>query len=380
MSIYSCIATSEFFFHHWKAGPDHVVNRSDPPSPSVTVDVLQVSLPAACYSPTPACLTAATQCGCLPVTQGPCVNSRGKKKRRRGGNQKVTLLQTWTCGLSCSSPSGTVSQPWIWRRAVRCPSLSWRWVCVCGGGPLPGKLDFFFLSEVTHCFTLLPHFLPQFIFHHVGSLWARWGENIWSAQQIKCHKCYFVFVTFDSVLQEISVYAIWYYLSPSIFPVFLNHMLSNKEQICSLYFEWKCFHCWKRAQYAPLSAKSTRVTVCSQSVYEWEPSSPSWASMYQLVVQRVLWHWTWPENSKLNRHEPVYVKRTLLQWEQGRSGNMLVIVVSRHSASMKPLYFVDLIVMSLLGLVVDQTPFPATFTFLRCVACRCWLTASQPHD
>lgn len=64
-----------------------------------------------------------------------------------------------------------------------------------------------------------------------------------------------------------------------------------------------------------------------------------WASMYQLVVQRVLWHWTWPQNSKLNRHEPVYVKRTLLQWEQGQSGNMLVIVVSRYRASMKPLYF-----------------------------------------
>ncbi len=109
-----------------------------------------------------------------------------------------------------------------------------------------------------------------------------------------------------------------------------------------------------------------------------------WASMYQLVVQRVLWHWTCPESSLLNRvssqHEPVHVKRTLLQLEQGQSGNMLVIVVSCHRASMRPLYFfVDLIVMSL-GLGVDQTPFPATSTFLRCAARRSWLTASQPHD
>lgn len=67
-----------------------------------------------------------------------------------------------------------------------------------------------------------------------------------------------------------------------------------------------------------------------------------WASMYQLVVQRVLWHWTCPENSLLNRvssqHEPVCVKRTLLQSEQGQSGNMLVIVVSCHKASMRPVY------------------------------------------
>lgn len=68
-----------------------------------------------------------------------------------------------------------------------------------------------------------------------------------------------------------------------------------------------------------------------------------WASMYQLVVQRVLWHWTCPENSLLNRvssqHEPVCVKRTLLQSEQGQSGNMLATVVSCHRASMRPLYF-----------------------------------------
>lgn len=79
-----------------------------------------------------------------------------------------------------------------------------------------------------------------------------------------------------------------------------------------------------------------------------------WASMYQLVVQRVLWHWTWPENSLLNivssQHEPVCVKRTLLQLEQGQSGNMLVIVVSCHRASMKPLYF--LLISSLCHLVL----------------------------
>ena len=68
-----------------------------------------------------------------------------------------------------------------------------------------------------------------------------------------------------------------------------------------------------------------------------------WASVYQLVVQRLLWHWTRPVNSLLNRvsshREPMYVKRTLLQWERGQTGNMLVIVVSCHRASMEPLYF-----------------------------------------
>lgn len=38
-----------------------------------------------------ACLTAATQRGCQPVTQGPCVNSRGKKKKRRRGRSQTLL-------------------------------------------------------------------------------------------------------------------------------------------------------------------------------------------------------------------------------------------------------------------------------------------------
>ena len=49
---------------------------------------------------------------------------------------------------------------------------------VSGGGPLPGNLDFFVHLKITHCVTLLPHFLPQLIFHHVGSFCARCGENI----------------------------------------------------------------------------------------------------------------------------------------------------------------------------------------------------------
>lgn len=141
--------------------------QSDPPSPLVTMDGLQVSLPAGWPH---ACLTAATQCGCLPVTQGPCVNSRGKKKRRGEGNQKVTLLQTWTCGLSCSSPSGTVSQPWIWRRAVRCPSLSWRWV---GGGSSTCKIRLFSSdSSLPFLFCCLISYLNSF-----SITWARSEED-----------------------------------------------------------------------------------------------------------------------------------------------------------------------------------------------------------
>lgn len=53
------------------------------------------------------------------------------------------------------------------------------------------------------------------------------------------------------------------------------HLTRNK---CVPYISNKMhFHCWKWAQYAPLSAKSMRVTVCSQSLYEWEPSSLSCA-------------------------------------------------------------------------------------------------------
>ncbi len=105
-----------------------------------------------------------------------------------------------------------------------------------------------------------------------------------------------------------------------------------------------------------------------------------WAYMYQLVVQRVLWHWTWPANSLLNRisshHEPVYVRRTLSLSEQGQSGNMLVVVVSCHRASMNPLYlcwshcYVTWSWCS--GLY-----FVATSTSQLCAA---WLTARQPHD
>lgn len=93
-----------------------------------------------------------------------------------------------------------------------------------------------------------------------------------------------------------------------------------------------------------------------------------WASMYQPVVQRVLLHWTWPENSKLNT--PSMYKRTLLQWAQGQSGNMLVIVVP-----------------SLQG-VNEVSVFCWCHCYVTSWSCcgsdsissRCWLTASQPHD
>lgn len=59
--------------------------------------------------------------------------------------------------------------------------------------------------------------------------------------------------------------------------LFLNLLLSKKEQICSPYISCKGRYSWKWAQYAPLSDGSNRVTVCSQSSYEWEPSCPSCA-------------------------------------------------------------------------------------------------------
>lgn len=57
-----------------------------------------------------------------------------------------------------------------------------------------------------------------------------------------------------------------------------------------------------------------------------------WASMYQLGVQRVLWHWTCPENSLLNwvssHHDCICKKkkkkRTLLEEQRG---NMLPYAV-----------------------------------------------------
>lgn len=97
--------------------------------------------------------------------------------------------------------------------------------------------------------------------------------------------------------------------------------------------------------------------------------------MYQLVVQRILWHWTWPQNSLLNRvssrHEPMYVQRTLLQLERGQSGNILVIVVSCHSASMKPVY----VCWSHRYVTWSWCGFPATSTFL--LRCAAWLAAKS---
>lgn len=164
--------------------------------------------------------------------------------------------------------------------------------------------------------------------------------------------------------------------------IFLNNKLFKKGQICS-----PCCEDWTRAQYVPLSDKSTGVTVCSQCIYEWEPSSPSCvlnrASVYQLVVQRVLWHWTWPESSLLNRvwsqHGPVCVKRTLLQWERGQSGNMLGLLSLATAIQWRPLYFCwshRYVTWSWCG----SDSIPATSTFLWYAACHSWLILSQPHD
>lgn len=44
----------------------------------------------------------------------------------------------WTCERSCSSPSGTPSLPWTWRRVARSPNPSSRWVRWPGRGTVGG--------------------------------------------------------------------------------------------------------------------------------------------------------------------------------------------------------------------------------------------------
>lgn len=167
------------------------------------------------------------------------------------------------------------SQPWIWRGAVRCLSLNSRWVNYLN---IKGLLFWFFSSEKS--LTLLPHFLSQIIFHHVGSLWGWWGENIWSAQQPKCQNwicnSYTLFCAWGKwgCMPSDIAYHHQYFLCET---QFLNqHTVPTRNKFVP-YISSRMLHCWKRAQYAPLFDKRTRVTVCSQSVYEWEPSSPSCA-------------------------------------------------------------------------------------------------------
>lgn len=139
-------------------------DRTMGPEPSlfllVADDVQEVSLPTSTWRLVPA--PQLQRNASPPVTQGTRVNSGGKKKTRRRGNQKITLQQTWTCGLSCSSPSGMVLQPWIWRRVGKCLNLSWRWVM----GPLLGKCNkkkHFLLMSGWTLLLVLPHFLLDLV-------------------------------------------------------------------------------------------------------------------------------------------------------------------------------------------------------------------------
>lgn len=126
----------------------------------------------------------------------------------------------------------------------------------------------------------------------------------------------------------------------------------------------KRLHGWKKAHYAPLPCQSTRVTVCSQFCAWMGPLISKlcshWAIMCHLVVQRNLWHWRaacWIEYSP-----SMYVKWTLLQWEQGQSGNMLVIVVScTQSLNTATVHFCWAH-CCVIYCTVAQTPFPATST------------------
>lgn len=102
--------------------------------------------------------------------------------------------------------------------------------------------------------------------------------------------------------------------------------VKNKEQICSPCVATKTLlHGRERAQYAPVSDKGKGATVCSQSWYEWKPSSPSCAHAgppcTSLECKRLLSHWTGTENNLLNGLHTMTVivgekERTLLEHRQ----------------------------------------------------------------
>lgn len=178
---------------------------------------------------------------CLSPT-GPCVNSRGKKKRHRGGNQKVAALQTWTCGLSCSSPSGTVLQPWIWRRAVRCPSPSWRWVVVLGRGEggASGRTTRTFLS--INSFGLVSYHISYFV------TWARtrmrWNSlKYWANAMPQIHFSFGLCYT-------------WYGALCTKYECIRCSQTATRNKFVLYFFRVKCFRAWQRPQYAPLSGNS----------------------------------------------------------------------------------------------------------------------------
>lgn len=154
-----------------------------------------------------------------------------------------------------------------------------------------------------------------------------------------------------------------YFSNPSV--------VKNKEQICSQCVATKTLlHGRERAQYAPVSDKGNRATVCSQSWYEWKPSSPSCAHAgppcTSLEWKRRLWHWTGPENNPLNGlHTRTVIvgekERTLL--EHGQTWKHAASVTTLWPSLTSPLCH---------GLGFQSPPSPCTG--------HGWLTGGQPHD
>lgn len=212
------------------------------------------------------------------------------------------------------------------------------------------------------------------ISYHSYITWAYSEEDLkFTANEIsKIYLLFFLGCIWFGALDGCKQYLIYCHLQCFLCKTLcINGMLFNKEHICSLYFEWNAFTA-ERAHNMHLCPQehesNSLLSVCKWMGALITKLCLHWVSMYQLVVRRALWHWTWAENSLLNRvsshHEPVYVWRTQLQLERGPNWNMLVIVVSGTGLQWALCIFVDLIIMSL-GLVVDQTLFPATSMFLR---------------
>lgn len=131
----------------------------------------------------------------------------------------------------------------------------------------------------------------------------------------------------------------------------------------------------ERAQYAPVSDKGKGATVCSQSWYEWKPSSPSCAHAgppcTSLECKRLLSHWTGTENNLLNGLHTMTVivgekERTLL--EHGQTWKHAASVTTRWPSLTSPLCH-----CIFEGGPGFQPP-PSS-----CAGHR-WLTGSQPHD
>lgn len=153
-------------------------------------------------------------------------------------------------------------------------------------------------------------------------------------------------------------------------------LVKNKEQICSPSVATKMLlHGREQAQYAPVSHRSNRATVCSQSWYEWKPSSPSCAHAgppcTSLECKRLLWHWISPEKNPLNGLHTMTVivgakERTLL--EHGQTW--------KHTASITTLWpsLTSPLCHSVFG---GRLGFQSLSS--SCAGHR-WLTSSQPHD